>query len=205
MSRRLIAVLRGLEPQRAVETAGEIIGAGITWIEVPLNSPRPLESIGLMQAAFGDRARIGAGTVLSVADVDAVAATGASFIVSPNCNTAVIRRTRERGLGSYPGVFTASECFAALEAGASALKLFPAGVMGAGGLAALRAVLPADTEIFVVGGAGPEDFAAWKSAGADGFGLGSSLFKPGWDVARVAARAQACVEAYDAAWGILSA
>lgn len=205
MSRPLIAILRGVEPSRAVETATTIVQAGITWIEVPLNSPRPLESIAAMQAALGDRAEIGAGTVLTPEEVRAVAATGARFIVSPNCDPVVIARTKELGLGSYPGVFTATECFAALGAGADALKIFPAGVMGRAGLAAIRAVLPAGTRVYAVGGVGPADFADWCAAGADGFGLGSSLFQAGWSIERVAEAARASVEAWDAVHGVLTA
>lgn len=159
MTRNLIAILRGVTPERAVETAAAILDAGISWIEVPLNSPDPLRSIAAMQAALGDRARIGAGTVLSPEEVRAVAATGASFIVSPNADPRVIERTKALGLGAYPGVFTATECFAALAAGADALKIFPAGIMGRDGLKAIRAVLPAATRVYAVGGVGPADFA----------------------------------------------
>ena len=129
MSRKLIAILRGVDPADAVEIGTVLVEAGITWIEVPLNSPRPLDSIAAMQAALGERARIGAGTVVAPEEVRAVAATGASFIVSPNCDPVVIARTKSLGMRSYPGVFTASECFAALGAGADALKIFPASVM----------------------------------------------------------------------------
>ena len=205
MSRNLIAILRGLAPERAAETAEALIGAGITRIEVPLNSPRPLESIALLQERFGTRAEIGAGTVLTPEEVRAVGATGARFIVSPNCDPLVIARSKELGLGSYPGVFTPSEAFAALKAGADALKIFPAAMMGTGGLQAIRAVLPRTAKIYAVGGVGPGDFAAWRAAGADGFGLGSSLFQPDWPVERVAAQARASAEAYDATEGRFTA
>lgn len=205
MSRPLIAILRGVEPARAVETAAAIVDAGIDWIEVPLNSPDPLASIAAMQDALGARARIGAGTVLTPEDVRAVAATGATFIVSPNADVRVIERTKALGLGSYPGVFTPTEAFAALAAGADALKVFPAGMMGTGGLKAVRAVLPAGTQVYAVGGVGPADFAAWIAAGADGFGLGSSLFQPGWPVARVAEAARASAAAWDATHGVVAA
>ena len=172
---------------------------------MPLNSPEPLKSIAAMQEALGDRARIGAGTVLTPEEVRAVAATGASFIVSPNADLRVIARSKELGLGSYPGVFTATEAFAALAAGADALKIFPAGVLGRDGLKAMRAVLPAATRIYAVGGVGPADFAAWRAAGADGFGLGSSLFQPGWPLARVAEQARLSAEAFDAVHGVRAA
>lgn len=201
MTRRLIAILRGVLPDRAVATAAALIDAGVTWIEVPLNSPDPLDSISAMQAALGDHARIGAGTVLTREEVAAVADTGASFIVSPNCDRAVIEATKARGMGSYPGVFTPSEGFAALAAGADALKIFPAGMMGTGGLKAIRAVLPPATLVYAVGGVGPDDFATWRDAGAQGFGLGGSLFQPGWELERVAEAARASVAAYDAAYG----
>lgn len=205
MSRRLIAILRGVGPAQAVAVATAAVEAGIGWIEVPLNSPDPLRSIAAMQEALGARARIGAGTVLTPEQVRAVAATGATFVVSPNCDLRVIERTKDLGLGSYPGVFSPSECFAALGAGADALKIFPAGMMGTGGLKALRAVLPEGTAVYAVGGVGPADFADWRAAGADGFGLGSSLYQPGWEAGRVAEQARASVRAYDAAYGSVTA
>lgn len=204
MSRALIAILRGVRPERAVETATAIVDAGIGWIEVPLNSPEPLRSIAAMQEALGDRARIGAGTVLTPDEARAVAATGASFVVSPNADVTVIARTKALGMESYPGVFTPTEAFAALGAGADALKVFPAGMMGTGGLKAIRAVLPAGTRVYAVGGVGPADFADWVAAGADGFGLGSSLFQAGWPVTRVAEAARASVAAWDAVRGTVT-
>lgn len=203
MTRRLIAILRGLRPENAAAVAVALVEAGIDRIEVPLNSPEPLASIAAMLAACGDRAQIGAGTVLTPAEVEAVAATGAGFIVSPNFDAAVIARTRALGLGSYPGVFTASEAFAALAAGADALKVFPAGMMGPAGLKAVRAVLPAEAQVYAVGGVGPADFAAWRAAGADGFGLGGSLFQPDWPLERIAAAARDSVRAWDEVYGFL--
>jgi 2-dehydro-3-deoxyphosphogalactonate aldolase len=205
MSRNLIAILRGLEPGDAVETAEALVEAGITWIEVPLNSPRPLESIAAMRAVLGERAEIGAGTVLTPEAVRAVASAGGRFVVSPNCDPVVIARTKALGLGSYPGVFTATECFAALAAGADALKVFPASVLGREGVTAIRAVLPPGTRVYAVGGVGPRDFADWLAAGVDGFGLGSALFRPGWSVERVAEAARASVAAWDAAHGTVAA
>lgn len=201
MTRRLIAILRGLPPAEAVATGTALVEAGITWIEVPLNSPEPLVSIKSMIDALGTRARIGAGTVLTTAQVEAVAGIGGTFIVSPNYNRDVILRTKELGLGSYPGVFSPSECFDALAAGADALKIFPAGAMGTDYLRAIRAVLPRETLVYAVGGAGPDNFADWKAAGADGFGLGTSLFQPGWSLARITEAARASVASYDAAYG----
>ncbi|MXU64101.1 2-dehydro-3-deoxy-6-phosphogalactonate aldolase [Oceanomicrobium pacificus] len=199
MTRNLIAILRGVRPEEAVEIATTIAEAGITRIEVPLNSPDPLDSIARMAAALAGRAEIGAGTVLTEAEVDAVADAGGQFIVSPNCVPAVIRRTKARGLGSYPGVFTASECFAALDAGADALKLFPAEVLEPRGLKALRAVMPSGTLMLAVGGAGASNFGEWMAASADGFGLGSALYKAGRGASQVRRAAEDIVAAYDAA------
>ncbi|RED14383.1 2-dehydro-3-deoxy-6-phosphogalactonate aldolase [Pontivivens insulae] len=199
--RHLIAILRGVEPAEAADMARGIVDAGISMIEVPLNSPEPLKSIASMVEAVGDRAQLGAGTVLTTKEVGEVQAAGGTFIVSPNCDTQVIRCTKTLGMGSYPGVLTPTECFEALKAGADALKLFPAGMAGTGGMKAMRAILPAGTLLYAVGGAEPSNFAQWKDASADGFGLGSSLFKPGMSVADVTANAKASVEAYDEVYG----
>ncbi len=198
MRRNLIAILRGVRPDEAVAVTGAIIDAGVTRIEVPLNSPDPLRSIALMAEAHGDRAEIGAGTVLTGREAWAVAAAGGRFVVSPNCDPEVIRVTKAAGLGSWPGVFTPTECFAALAAGADALKIFPAELMGPAGLRALRAVLPPETPVYAVGGAGPASFADWIAAGATGFGLGSFLYRPGTTPEQAAARATEAVAALDA-------
>lgn len=199
MSRKLIAILRGITPDDAVEVTSAILDAGITWIEVPLNSPHPMTSISRMAQKLHGRGAFGAGTVLTAADVREVADAGGRFVVSPNMDAAVIEATKAAGLGSYPGVFSPTECFAALAAGADALKIFPAEMMGPSGLKALKAVLPEEVDVFAVGGAGPGNFAEWIAAGASGFGLGSFLYKPGRSAAEVAERAAECVAAYDAA------
>lgn len=199
MSRNLIAILRGLRPEEALDIGGALIEAGITKIEVPLNSPEPLKSIELLVKEFSDVAEFGAGTVLNEQQVGQVAATGATLIVSPNCDPEVIDATKALKLKSYPGVLTPSECFTALKHNADGLKVFPAFKMGIDGLKAIRAVIPAETEMFMVGGVGPANFADWLDAGANGFGLGSSLYKPGQTASETLVLARASVEAYDAA------
>lgn len=195
--RELIAILRGIKSDEALGVAETLIEAGITKIEVPLNSPDPFDSIAAMQARFGDVALFGAGTVLQAFQVDQLADTGAKMVISPNFDAAVMAQTKARGLLSYPGVLTPSECFAALNAGADGLKIFPAFLMGVAGLKALRAVLPPECKIYAVGGVGPADFAAWRKAGATGFGIGSALYQPGMDIHDIANHARAMVAAYD--------
>lgn len=197
--RKLVAILRGIRPDEALGIGEALVEAGFSMIEVPLNSPEPLDSIRQMAGAFGDAALIGAGTVLTPEDVDAVGQAGGRLVVSPNCDPAVIARTLERGMVSMPGVFTPSECFAAIRAGARAIKLFPASLAGTAGLKAIKAVLPADVEVYAVGGASADNFGDWFDAGAAGFGIGTALYKPGDSVDTVAASARAMVAAYDRA------
>ncbi|SPH22636.1 2-dehydro-3-deoxy-6-phosphogalactonate aldolase [Ascidiaceihabitans donghaensis] len=198
MTRNLIAILRGITPPDAVAVTQAILDAGITTIEVPMNSPNALQSISEMVQAFGD-VTIGAGTVLDCAQVQAVHDAGGTLIVSPNCDTDVIAKTKTLNMQSWPGVFTPTEAFAALKAGADGLKLFPGNMAGPSGLQALRAVLPPSTQVYAVGGAGPDNFGTWMKASADGFGIGSAIYKPGMSAQDVSTQAQAIVAAYDAA------
>ena len=197
MNREIIAILRGVAPDEVEAIGGVLVAAGVTRIEVPLNSPEPIESVRRLAAAYGDQAEIGAGTVLSAADVDAVAAVGGRMIVAPNVDLEVGAAALARGLAWYPGVFTATECFSALKAGASGLKIFPAFQMGSAGLRALRDVLPGDAKVYAVGGVGGADFAEWRRAGADGFGIGGALYRPGATPSDVAAAADTLVAAWD--------
>ena len=198
MSRPIIAILRGVNPAEAVGIAGVILAAGIDKIEVPLNSPSPFDSINAIVKVYGDQALIGAGTVLTTAQVKQVRSAGGQLVVSPNCDPAVIAATIAEGMQSWPGVFTPSEALAALQAGATGLKLFPGDMAGPKGLKAMRAILPFGTQVYAVGGTAPDNFSKWIEASADGFGLGSAIYKPGDTSQTVAAKAQAIVTAFDA-------
>ena len=191
----LVAIVRGIEPHEAEAVGAALIEAGIAIIEVPLNSPRPFDSIAALAKVFGTCATIGAGTVLSVADVRRVQDAGGVLVVSPNCAVPVIAATVAAGLISAPGIFTPTEAFAALDAGAHALKLFPAEAATPAVAKALLAVLPKGTDLLIVGGVSPDTMAPWLAAGARGFGLGSGVFRPGMNAAEVGARAQAYVGA----------
>ena len=185
----LIAILRGLSPEEAAPVGHTLLSTGWTMIEVPLNSPQPLDSIAALAAAL-PQALVGAGTVLSTEDVRGVHAAGGRLIVSPNFNPAVVREAVRLGLVSLPGVMTPSEAFAALECGATGVKIFPAEMITPAALKALRAVLPAKTAVLPVGGITPHNMAPFFEAGASGFGIGSALYKPGMSVSKVAQNAE---------------
>jgi len=186
----IVAILRGLTPQYAPEVGAALVAAGFRVIEVPLNSPEPLESIKLLAAAHRD-CLVGAGTVLTAAEVDRVHGAGGRLVVAPNCSPPVIRRALELGMRVLPGIATATEAFAALDAGATDLKLFPAASYGPKHLKALKSVLPGHVRVFPVGGIGSQDIAAWLGSGADGFGFGSELFTPAYTLPEIRNRAAA--------------
>jgi 2-dehydro-3-deoxyphosphogalactonate aldolase len=190
----LVAIIRGVTPDEVEDIGEAIYSAGIRIIEVPLNSPQPLESIGRLAMSLGDRALIGAGTVLDPADVARIRDVGGRLIVSPSTDAEVIAATAQAGMVSSPGFFTPSEAFQALKAGATALKLFPAEAVTPAFVKAQRAVLPKDVPLLVVGGVRPDTMRAWLDAGADGFGLGSGLYRPGQTPGEVAAQARAYVQ-----------
>lgn len=195
--REIIAILRGITPQETLDVCRALIEAGITMIEVPLNSPDAIKSIAMAASAFGTEAMIGAGTVLTRKDVQAVADVGGAFIVSPDTNRKVIKETVRQSLKSYPGVFSPSEAFEAIRSGATGLKFFPSEVLGSKGIKAIKAVLPPDLPVYAVGGANPDNFSEYFAVGCTGFGLGTFLYKPGRSAADVGERAREAVAAYD--------
>lgn len=197
LKRNLVAILRGLKPAEALAVGSAIFEAGIEAIEVPLNSPDPFRSIETLARSLPPSALIGAGTVLTAADVDRLDDAGGRLLVTPNIDAEVMGRATGHAMVTMPGVFTPTEAFQALRLGASALKFFPASVLGPGGVSAIRAVLPSQTLVGVVGGVSEADFVAYAGVGVQTFGLGSSLFKPGMAPAEVAARAVAAVRAWD--------
>lgn len=192
----LVAILRGVRPAEVVEIGEALVDAGFTLIEVPLNSPDPLDSISRLARALEGRAVIGAGTVLGAADVESVRRAGGALIVSPNTSVPVIEAAVHAGLASLPGVATPSEAFKALEAGATALKLFPAEGASPAVLKAMRAVLPKDARVLPVGGITPDALQPWLAAGAVGFGLGSALYSPGLTAKQVEQRARSFIDAF---------
>ena len=192
----LIAILRGITPEEVHDHVAAVLDAGFDAVEIPLNSPEWETSIAATVAAFADRALIGAGTVLTPAHVDSLARIGSRLVVTPNTQPEVIRRAVSSGMTVCAGCATASEAFAALDAGAQALKIFPSSAFGPDYIKALKAVLPADVPVFAVGGVTPENLAVWLKAGCAGAGLGSDLYRAGQPVTRTAQQAAAFVKAY---------
>ena len=192
----IIAILRGLQPDEALDIGEALVSAGIKILEVPLNSPQPLVSIAKLAKAMNGRAFVGAGTVLSVADANAVHTAGGELIISPNVNVEVIAQSKKLGLMSLPGFFTPTEAFAALGAGADCLKIFPGELATPAYVKAITAVLPKATRLLLVGGISVENIASWRQSPIAGFGIGSSLFKPGDTAAAVEAKARAMIAAY---------
>jgi len=192
----LVAILRGLTPERAIDVGETLIAAGFRCLEVPLNSPNPFDSIRLLAERFGHQAIVGAGTVTDATAVGRLAMLGARIVVSPNCDIAVIRATKASAMVSLPGVFTPTEAFAAIAAGADGLKLFPAEIAGLAGLRAMAAVIPSTAPIFAVGGVDGQTMQAWHAAGSRGFGFGSALFQPGYTREELSRRATEIVRTW---------
>lgn len=197
MKHPLVAILRGVRPDETSAIVSTLIEAGMTAIEIPLNSPEPFRSIEIAVKRAPADVLIGAGTVLSAADVDRLHDAGGRLMVSPNVDVDVLARARDHAMVTMPGVFSPTEALLAARAGASSLKFFPASVLGASGISAIRAVLPADAMIAAVGGVSDQNFAEYVKAGIRAFGLGSSLYKPGMTAADVAVRAKLTIQAYD--------
>jgi 2-dehydro-3-deoxyphosphogalactonate aldolase len=192
----IVAILRGVKHDEIVDIAAALVEAGIEAIEVPLNSPDPLTTIGKLCAAFGDKALCGAGTVLSPEAVDQVAGVGGKLIVTPNTDASVISRAAALDLTVMPGFATPSEAFVAVKAGAKTLKLFPAGTFGPGHIKAVRDVLPKDIAVYAVGGVGAANLKPWLDVGVAGIGVGGELYRPGYTAEEVGQRAKALVAAW---------
>jgi 2-dehydro-3-deoxyphosphogalactonate aldolase len=201
MKRQLVAILRGVKPEEADGIVSVLIEAGMTAIEIPLNSPDPFRSIEIAVRRAPAGVLVGAGTVLTTDDVVRLHASGGKLLVAPNIDTQVIALAQDFGMVTMPGVFSPTEALLAARSGASSLKFFPANVLGASGIAAIRAVLPAGVMVAAVGGVSDQNFAEYVKGGVRAFGLGSSLYKPGMTAADVAARAKATIAAYDLAIG----
>lgn len=199
MKRPLVAILRGIKPDEVEGIVDGLIESGMTAIEIPLNSPDPFSSIAIAVKKAPAEILIGAGTVLTPEDVERLHDVGGRLMVSPNVDPEVIASAWDRGMVTMPGVFTATEALLAAKSGASALKFFPAGILGASGITAIRAVLPANLMIAAVGGISDSNFGDYTRAGIHAFGLGTSLYKPGMTAAEVAERAEATIRAYDVA------
>jgi 2-dehydro-3-deoxyphosphogalactonate aldolase len=197
----IVAILRGVSPDEVIEISQALYDNGIRVVEVPLNSPEPFKSIELLAKAFAGRMVVGAGTVLSVQDVNVLKASGGQISVSPDCNEAVIARAVEVGMVPLPGVFTPTEAFTAIRAGATHLKLFPAEAASPAVIKAWKAVLPKTVKIYAVGGVTPDNMGDWLAAGASGFGIGSSIYKPGMSSAQVGEAAGKLVSAWMVAKG----
>jgi 2-dehydro-3-deoxyphosphogalactonate aldolase len=197
----IVAILRGVTPDEVVAVSQTLFDAGIRVVEVPLNSPEPFTSIEKLSKAFAEKMVVGAGTVLTVQDVHLLKAHGGQISVSPDCNPETISRAVELGLVPLPGVFTPTEAFAAIRAGAKHLKLFPAEVASPQTIKAWKAVLPKHVKIYAVGGVTPDNMGDWLSAGASGFGIGSSIFKPGISMAKISESAHSLVSAWKRAKG----
>jgi 2-dehydro-3-deoxyphosphogalactonate aldolase len=199
MSRNIIAILRGVRPDEVLEIAQTIADSGINQIEVPMNSPDVFDSIQLLHDEMKDFISVGAGTVTNIDQVKILEEIGIDFIVSPNFDPEVVAATKQANMMSYPGVITPTECFSALKYGADGLKFFPATLLGEANLIALKAVLPENVPLYMVGGVGPENFSSWFEAGATGFGIGSGIYKAGDNSISVAGKSKLIVQSYDKA------
>ena len=199
MSRNIIAILRGVRPDEVLELAHTIADSGIHQIEVPMNSPDVFDSIQLLHDEMKDFISVGAGTVTNIDQVKILEEIGIDFIVSPNFDPEVVAATKQANMMSYPGVITPTECFSALKYGADGLKFFPATLLGEANLIAIKAVLPENVPLYMVGGVGPENFSSWFEAGATGFGIGSGIYKAGDNSISVAGKSKLIVQSYDEA------